>query len=102
MLVPNIAALLFVKTPALAMWIFQENAAVGFDIVHLFKQMSALAIVIVAILFIMSAWSIGVMIDRFFYFNADHEPGSRLYLTGIKDAASGQDYFYYELPLLPQ
>ena len=38
----------------------------------------------------------------FFYFNADHEPGSRLYLTGIQDAASGQDYFYYEIPLLPQ
>ncbi len=72
MLVSNIATLLFVKTPALAMWIYQEaaSAPVGFDIVHLFKQMSALAIVIVAILFIMSAWSIGVMIDRFFYFNA--------------------------------
>jgi hypothetical protein len=38
----------------------------------------------------------------FFYFNADHEPGSQLYLTGIQDAASGQDYFYYELPLLTQ
>jgi hypothetical protein len=38
----------------------------------------------------------------FFYFNADHEPGSRLYLTGIQDAATGKDYFYYELPLLPQ
>ena len=38
----------------------------------------------------------------FFYFNADHEPGSQLYLTGIQDAASGQDYFYYELALLPQ
>ena len=45
---------------------------------------------------------VGERASGFFYFNADHEPGSRLYLTGIRDAASGQDYFYYELPLLPQ
>lgn len=38
----------------------------------------------------------------FFYFNADHEPGSRIYLTGVQDAATGQDYFYYELPLQKQ
>lgn len=45
---------------------------------------------------------IGERAYGFFYFNVQHEPGSRLYLTGIRDAASGQDYFYYELPLLPQ
>jgi hypothetical protein len=45
---------------------------------------------------------IGERAYGFFYFNVEHEPGSRLYLTGIRDAASGQDYFYYELPLLPQ
>ena len=38
----------------------------------------------------------------FFYFQAEHEPGSRLYLTGIRDASTGQDYFYYELPLEKQ
>ena len=38
----------------------------------------------------------------FFYFEAEHEPGSKLYLTGIRDASTGQDYFYYEVPLLPQ
>lgn len=38
----------------------------------------------------------------FFYFNADLEPGSRIYLTGVQDAATGQDYFYYELPLQKQ
>jgi hypothetical protein len=38
----------------------------------------------------------------FFYFQTEHEPGSRLYLTGIKDAATGKDYFYYELPLEKQ
>lgn len=42
---------------------------------------------------------IGERAFGFFYFQAEHEPGSRLYLTGIKDAATGKDYFYYELPL---
>jgi hypothetical protein len=45
---------------------------------------------------------VGERVYGFFYFNADHEPGSRLYLTGIRDASSGQDYFYYELPLEKQ
>jgi hypothetical protein len=35
----------------------------------------------------------------FFYFQTTDIPGSRLYLTGIKDAASGKDYFYFEVPL---
>src|SRR5205807_1488348 len=37
---------------------------VGWDPVSLIKQMGWMALVIVGILFIMSAWSIGVMIDR--------------------------------------
>jgi hypothetical protein len=35
----------------------------------------------------------------FFYFQTAPEPGSHLYLTGVKDAASGQDYFYFEVPI---
>jgi hypothetical protein len=35
----------------------------------------------------------------FFYFQTEFRPGSRLYLTGIKDAGSGKDYFYFEVPL---
>ena len=35
----------------------------------------------------------------FFYFQVSPRPGAKLYLTGIKDAASGQDYFYFEVPL---
>jgi hypothetical protein len=35
----------------------------------------------------------------FFYFQANGVAGAQLYLTGIKDAASGQAYFYFELPL---
>ncbi|MCU1338500.1 MAG: hypothetical protein JWO19_4081 [Bryobacterales bacterium] len=35
----------------------------------------------------------------FFYFEAHYRPGSMLYLSGLRDAASGKDYFYFDLPL---
>ncbi|HLW77561.1 MAG TPA: hypothetical protein VKS01_11265 [Bryobacteraceae bacterium] len=35
----------------------------------------------------------------FFYFETEPIPGSKLYLTGIKDAQTGKDYFYFEVPL---
>jgi hypothetical protein len=41
----------------------------------------------------------GDSVYGFFYFQTAQRPGSKLYLTGIKDAASGQDYFYFEVPL---
>lgn len=41
----------------------------------------------------------GESANGFFYFEADELKGAQLYLTGIKDAASNQPYFYYELPL---
>jgi hypothetical protein len=34
----------------------------------------------------------------FFYFQTQNIPGSKIYLTGIKDAQSGKDYFYFEVP----
>jgi hypothetical protein len=38
-------------------------------------------------------------VSGFFYFQTQHRPGCSLYITGIKDAASGKDYFYFEVPL---
>jgi len=35
----------------------------------------------------------------FFYFQTTHRPGSKFYLTGIKVASTGQDIFYFEIPL---
>lgn len=35
----------------------------------------------------------------FFYFQTSHHSGSKLYLTGIKDASSGKDILYFEFPL---
>lgn len=40
----------------------------------------------------------GESASGFFYFETENKPGSRLYLTGIKDAATGKDYFYFEVP----
>ena len=42
---------------------------------------------------------IGDTVSGFFYFQARYRPGSKLYLTGIKDAGTGKDYFYFEVPL---
>jgi len=35
----------------------------------------------------------------FFYFQTQDMPGSKLYLTGMKDATTGKDYFYFEIPI---
>jgi hypothetical protein len=37
--------------------------------------------------------------NGFFYFQTTHRPGSKFYLTGVKVAATGQDIFYFEIPL---
>jgi len=57
----------------LQVWSFlllqEASSAVGFDVLSMLKQMSWPAKLIVLTLFIMSAWSIGVMIDRVIAFN---------------------------------
>ena len=52
-----------------SLFLFQSNE-VGFDIVHLWNQMGIPAKLVVALLFAMSAYSIGVMIDRFMAYTA--------------------------------
>jgi hypothetical protein len=41
----------------------------------------------------------GESVHGFVYFQTSYRPGSKLYLTGLKDAASGKDYFYFEVPI---
>src|SRR5579885_3622980 len=52
------------------MWLQADTGEVGWDPISLWKQMGWLARIVVIILFIMSGWSIGVMIDRYIAFNA--------------------------------
>jgi biopolymer transport protein ExbB/biopolymer transport protein TolQ len=53
----------------LAFLFFQEGG-IAFDPISMWNQMGWLAKAVVIILFIMSAWSIGVMIDRLMAYNA--------------------------------
>ena len=65
----NLAAVAFSNFHLFAAWLFQDSS-VGWDPISLWKQMGILAKIVVIILFIMSGWSIGVMIDRWMAFNA--------------------------------
>ena len=62
---------MFLQLQVWAFWLLQEGgAAVGWDLRSLWHQMGTLAKIVVAVLFLMSAWSIGVMIDRLMAFSA--------------------------------
>src|SRR5215470_7560676 len=69
MLVANLATLIFVKAHVAAFLMFEEPV-IAWDPLSLWGQMGWPARIIVIILLIMSAWSIGVMIDRYVAFNA--------------------------------
>ena len=55
---------------AWAFMLLQEGGAIAFDPRAMWTQMGWLARLVVVLLFFMSAWSIGVMIDRFIAFSA--------------------------------
>src|SRR5919202_4399137 len=66
-----LATLVLANIPAIGAAIYQEaGGGVGWDVISLWKQMGWLARAVVIILFIMSGWSIGVMIDRWMAFSA--------------------------------
>src|SRR5712672_1047139 len=58
--------MLVLKLNLLGVMLLQD--AVGFDLITMWTNMGMLALGVVGILAIMSAWSIGVMIDRFLAF----------------------------------
>jgi hypothetical protein len=41
----------------------------------------------------------GETASGFIYFESNFQPGSHLVMSGLKDAATGQDYFFFEIPL---
>ena len=83
MFVANLASAVH-HVPALAAWVVQEGA-VGWDLVSLLKSMGILAKIVVIILFIMSGWSIGVMIDRWMAFSAARKQ-SRAFAPAVAGA----------------
>jgi hypothetical protein len=52
----------------------------------------------------MRAWAAkmlppGEMAYGFVYFRTGHRPGAKLYVTGMQEAGSGKELFYFEVPL---
>ena len=61
---------MFAHFHLLSLYLLQDSSGVGWDPVHLWAQMGGLARAVVILLFIMSAYSIGVMIDRLMAYSA--------------------------------
>jgi len=60
---------MFLQLQVWGMLLLQESSAPAFDIRSMWTQMGWLAKAVVIALFLMSAWSIGVMIDRLIAYN---------------------------------
>jgi biopolymer transport protein ExbB len=81
----NLATVAMAHISAFALWMFQEAGAPGWDPISLWKQMGWLARIVVIILFVMSGWSIGVMIDRWMAFSAARKQ-SRAFAPAVAGA----------------
>ncbi len=72
------------KLITLGLLLFQEEAP-GFDPISLWRAMGLSAKAVVILLFIMSAWSIGVMIDRYIAYQAARKQ-SRIFAPAVAHA----------------
>jgi biopolymer transport protein ExbB len=68
-----------------AFWLLQEQEGIQFDVRSLWANMGWMAKTVIFILFIMSAWSIGVMIDRIIAYNAARKQ-SRAFAPAVAGA----------------
>ena len=85
MVFETFAAKASVLVPATLAMFQDAGESVGWDPIHLWNQMGPLGKTVVVILFIMSAWSIGVMIDRYIAFNAARKQ-SRAFAPAVAGA----------------
>src|SRR5262245_29052861 len=76
---------MFLQLQVWSLWLLQQAPAVGWDPRSLWAQMGTLAKAVVIIMFIMSAWSIGVMIDRLMAYNAARKQ-SRAFAPAVAGA----------------
>jgi biopolymer transport protein ExbB/biopolymer transport protein TolQ len=65
--------------------LFQEGEAIAFDPINMWRSMGWPARMVVILLFVMSAWSIGVMIDRYIAFRAARKQ-SRVFAPTVAGA----------------
>jgi len=75
--------MLGVKLISLGLWLFQEEVA--FDPISMWRAMGWPARCVVILLFVMSAWSIGVMIDRYIAYQAARKQ-SRVFAPAVAGA----------------
>jgi biopolymer transport protein ExbB/biopolymer transport protein TolQ len=73
------------KLLTLSLWLFQEGEAVAFDPISMWRAMGWPARLVVILMFVMSAWSIGVMIDRWIAFRAARKQ-SRFFAPAVAGA----------------
>jgi biopolymer transport protein ExbB len=76
--------MLGVKLISFSLWLFQEEG-VSFDPISMWRAMGWPARCVVILLFIMSAWSIGVMIDRYIAYQAARKQ-SRVFAPAVAGA----------------
>jgi biopolymer transport protein ExbB len=76
--------MLAVKLISLSLWLFQEEG-VSFDPISMWRAMGWPARCVVILLFVMSAWSIGVMIDRYIAYQAARKQ-SRVFAPAVAGA----------------
>jgi biopolymer transport protein ExbB/biopolymer transport protein TolQ len=72
-----------VKLVSLGLWLFQEE--IGFDPISMWRAMGWPARSVVILLLIMSAWSVGVMIDRWIAYQAARKQ-SRVFAPAVAGA----------------
>jgi len=72
------------KLITLSLWLFQEEA-IGWDPISMWRAMGWPARLVVVLMFVMSAWSIGVMIDRWIAFRAARKQ-SRIFAPAVAGA----------------
>src|ERR1700736_1253081 len=84
MFAANLATVVLTHIPAVAALVFQEGG-MPTDPLGLWKAMGLVAKTVVIILFIMSGWSIGVMIDRAMAYNAARKQ-SRAFAPAVAGA----------------
>ena len=75
---------MFAQLSVWGMMLLQQQE-VGFDMVSMWNQMGFAARAVVIVMFVMSAWSIGVMIDRYLAYNSARKQ-SRQYAPAVAGA----------------
>jgi biopolymer transport protein ExbB/biopolymer transport protein TolQ len=76
---------MFLQSQVWSLYLLQGSGTVGWDVRSLYNQMGTLAKLVVFLLFVLSAYSIGVMIDRFMAYSAARKQ-SRLFAPAVAGA----------------